>query len=405
MPAPKAISLNEKEWIKQYIQETYDITVVDTFDCQVLSEVIAKQKGTKISYSTFRRLFDLVPNTNSQSRFILNALAVAVGFKNWELFKHHVASFDSNVINQNIQVYSRQLPNSGVLLLETIKKLPITTWMGGYQLQSCVALAIEHQDFDLLKEVVQIPFDVDNQNVYEHLVIGFQSLYFQSIKNNEAVIEFVRANIGSSILLQKCLLQAYVDEKYLHSFLGKWFDAIEEGTLPDLLLFKNLLLCQKAFNTNEVDKAKIHFNLVIKQSEQNHIEIHSILKARIGVWNLVLNNDKETIDNFYTSLSSPFDKADFAVIASRLLWTYYDEVATISFLEEISLKEFPPVKDFFQKGRHNLLFLTLAIHYHLKQQHQQSQEYFKLFNPTTLGYDIVNIEFYLPWIERLNLIK
>ena len=405
MPAPKAISPNEKEWIKQYIQETYDINVVDTFDCQVLSEAIVKQNGTKISYSTFRRLFDLVPNTNSQSRFILNALAVAVGFKNWELFKHHVASFDSNVINQNIQVYSRQLPTSSALLLETIKKLPITTWMGGYQLQSCVTLAIEHQDFDLLKEVVQIPFDVDNQNVYEHLVIGFQSLYFQSIKNNEAVIEFVRANIGSSILLQKCLLQAYVDEKYLHSFLGKWFDAIEESTLPDLLLFKNLLLCQKAFNTNEVDKAKIHFNLAIKQSEQNHIEIHSILKARIGVWNFVLNNDKETIDNFYTSLSSPFDKADFAVIASRLLWTYYDEVATIAFLEEISLKEFPPVKDFFQKGRHNLLFLTLAINYHLKHDHQQSQEYFKLFNPTTLGYDIVNIEFYLPWIERLNLIK
>jgi hypothetical protein len=402
MPAPKAISPNEKEWIKQYIQEAYDITVVDTFDCQVLSEAIAKKNGTKISYSTFRRLFDLVPNNNTKSRFILNALAVAVGFKNWELFKLHVAGFDTNVINQNIQVYSRQLPNSSALLLETIKKLPIITWMGGYQLQSCVALAIEHQDFDLLKEVVQIPFDVDNQNVYEHLVIGFQSLYFQSVKNNDAVIEFVRTNIESSILLQKCLLQAYVDEKYLDSFLGKWFDAIEENTLPDLLLFKNLLLCQKSFNINEVDKAKTYFYVALKLSMQNQLEIHPILKARIGVWNLVLNKDKQSIATYYNSLSCPFDKADFAVIASRLLWTYYDELATISFLEHITLKEFPAVKDFFQKGRHNLLLLTLAIHYYLKQEHQQSKEYFNLFNSNTLGYDIVNVDFYEKWIQKLE---
>ena len=183
MPAPIAISANEQEWIKQYLQETYDITIVDAFDCQALSDAILKEKGTTISYSTFRRLFNLVPNTNSQSRFILNTLAVAVGFKNWEAFKHHVASFDTNVINQNIQVYSRQLPNSGALLLETIKKLPITTWLGGYQLQNIITIAIEHHDFELLKEVVHLPFEIDKQNVYEHLVISFQSFYFLIVRN------------------------------------------------------------------------------------------------------------------------------------------------------------------------------------------------------------------------------
>jgi hypothetical protein len=402
MPAPISISSNEQAWIKQYLQETYDIAVVDAFDCRVLSEAVYKHKGTKISYSTFRRLFNLVPNTNSLSRYVLNALAEAVGFKNWELFKQHVARFDTNVINQNIQIYSRQLPNSSALLLETIKKLPISTRIGGYQLQSIINIAIGNKDFDLLKKVVQIPFDADNQKEYEHLVIGFQSLYFQSIKNNEAVIEFVRTNIGSSILLQKCLLQAYVDEKYLDCFLGKWFDAIQENTLPDLLLFKNLLLCQKAINSKEVYKAKTCFNLALKLSKQNQLEVHPILKARLGVWHLVLNNDKETINTFFNSLSNPFDKADFAVIASRLLWTYNDEVAPIPFLEHISLKEFPPIKNFFQKGRYNLLLLTLAIHYHLKQEHQKSQECYKLFNPTTLGYDIVNVDFYLVWINKLS---
>jgi hypothetical protein len=402
MPAPKFISANEQEWIKHYLQETYDMTVVDAFDCQALSDAIAKQTGTKISYSTFRRLFDLVANTNSQSKFVLNALAVAVGFKNWEVFKLHVADFDTNVINQNIQIYFRQLPDSGNLILETITKLPIITWMGGYQLQNIITIAIENNDFDLLQKVVHLPFEIEKQNVYEHLVIGFQSFYFQSMKNNEAVIQFVTENIGTSIVLQKCLLQAYVDEKYLDRFLGKWFDAVQENTLPDLLLFKNLLLCQKSFNHKEMDKASVYFKVGLKEFKNSSEAIHPILKARIGVWDLVLNNNKQKIDSYFASLSNPFDKADFAVIGSRLLWTYYDETLPISFLDTITIKEFPTVKDFFQKGRYNVLLLTLAIHYYLKQEKQQSKEYFELFNPTTLSYDIVNIEFYLPWIEKLS---
>jgi hypothetical protein len=173
MPAAISITQNEQHWIKEYLQESYDIVINDAFDCQILSEAIYKSKGINISYSTFRRLFDLVKNTNSQSRFVLNALAVAVGFKNWEVFKQHVSCFDTNVINQNIQIYSCQLPNSQALILETIKRLPITTWLGGYQLQNIISLAIEHNDFELLKQVVHLPFDIEKQNVYEHLVIGF----------------------------------------------------------------------------------------------------------------------------------------------------------------------------------------------------------------------------------------
>ncbi len=403
MPAAIVISQNEQDWIKQYLQETYDITIEDAFDCQTLSDAIYKEKATSISCSTLRRLFDLVPNTNAQSRFILNAMAVAVGFKNWDVFKTHVTGFDTNMINQNIQIYSRQLPNSNIIIFETLKKLAITTWMGGYQLQSIIAIAIENNDFELLQKVVHLPFDIEKQNVYEHLVIGFQSFYFQSIKNNKPVIAFVTENIETSIVLQKCLLQAYVDEKHLDCFLGKWFDAVQENTLLDLLLFKNLLLCQKAVNNKEIENAIVYFNLALKEIKKSSVVIHPILKARIGVWELVLNGSKEKINSYFGSLSNPFDKADFAVIASRLLWTYHDANAPISFLEQISLKDFPSVKDYFQKGRYNVLLLTLAIHHHLKQEQQQSKAYFKLFNGTILGYDIVNIDFYMLWIERLQL--
>ena len=42
--------------------------------------------------------------------------------------------------------------------------------------------------------------------------------------------------------------------------------------------------------------------------------------------------------------------ADFLVIASRLIWTYRKEKESILFLNEIKPKDFPTVKDFFQKG-------------------------------------------------------
>ena len=44
MPAPIAISTNEQEWIKQYLQETYGVTIVDAYDCQALSDTILKAK-------------------------------------------------------------------------------------------------------------------------------------------------------------------------------------------------------------------------------------------------------------------------------------------------------------------------------------------------------------------------
>ena len=405
MPAPNPITLNEKVWIKQYIQETYDISVVDTFDCQLLSEAVTKLKGATISCSTFRRLFDLVPNTNTQSRYILNTLAIAVGFKNWEAFKIHVAGFDVNVINQNIQLYKGGFPNSRKLILETITNLPITTWIGGYQLQSIINIAIANKDFELLDEVVHIPFEIDNQAVYEHLVIAFQTLYFQSVKGNTDVIAFVERTISQSTVLQKCLLQAYVDERYLNGFFGSWLDVIQESRVPDLLLFKNLLLCQKDFviEKNTVKTKKI-FSIVTKQVANSSFEIHPILKARIGVWELILNKNPKKLIDYFNGLQNPFDKADLAVIASRLLWMYHSETDAVPLLDNIKSADFPVVKDYFQKGRYNVLILTIAINQYLKHDKVNAKINFKLIDRNTFAYDIVNLDFYIPWMERLSLL-
>ncbi|MDI1316849.1 hypothetical protein [Flavobacterium sp.] len=402
MPAAIIISSNEQNWIKEYLQETYDVVIKDAFDCQNLCALIDKQKGIKISYSTLRRLFDLVTNTNAPSRFILNQLSVAVGFKNWEVFKTHVHSFDVNVINQNLQLYCNNTEKYRIVLLETILNLPIHTWIGGYQFQNCINVAIEKNDFEVLDKVIIHHYDLDNKHIYEHITIGFQSLYFQSVSGNKQIIDFVKRHIATSLVLQKCLLQAYVNETYLDSFLGEWFSVIEDNTLPNLLLFKNLLLCQKAYNEKNISNAKTYYSNALKQAETADFEIHPILKARLGVWELILNKNPKKLTAYFNSLENPFDIADFAVIASRLLWIY-DKEATTDFLEHIAIEKFPTVKNYFQKGRFNLLLLSLAIHYHLKKDVLKTKAYFKQIDITTFGYDIVNIEFYESWIEILKL--
>lgn len=405
MPAPITINFNEKEWIKQYVQETFDITVVDSFDCQTLSDLIVNQKGIKISCSTLRRLFDLVPNSNTQSRFTLNALSCSVGFKNWEAFKIHVTGFDVNVINQNIQIYKSGLPNSSKLISDTVANLPINTWIGAYQLQSIIDIAIENREFDLLEKIVNLPFEIDNQIVYEHLVIALQSLYFQSFKGNEEVVSFVKRNVAHAPVLQKCLLQSYVDERYLNGFFGTWLDAIQENTLSDLLLFKNLLLCQKAFVIEKNTlKAKKIFVIIKNQLSYSLFEIHPILKARIGVWDLILNGKPKTLNDYFIDLQNPFDRADFAVIASRLIWMYHSDNKEILFLESIKNTDFPVLKDYFQKGRYNVLILTLAINYNLKKDDTSAKVNFNLIDRNTFAYDIVNLDFYIPWMEKLSLL-
>ncbi len=405
MPAPKAISPHEKEWIQYYLQETYGVIVADTYDCQTLSDAILNKTAIKISCSTLRRLYDLVPNPSAHSSFILNAFAVSAGFITWDVFKKHVAGFDAHMINQNIQIYARQLPNGREVILETIKNLPISTWLGGYQLQSIVTIAIENNDFELLDDLVAIPFNIDCIKVNEHLVIAFQSFYFQSAKGNTALIAFVERNIAKSKVLQKCLLQAYVDERHLNDFLGVWLDAIQEQTLPDLLLFKNLLLCQKAFVIEkDIAKAKKIIVKVNKQVASYLFEIHPILKARIGVWELILNQNPKKLNNYFNELQNPFDIADFAVIASRLLWMYHSAEESIPFLDHINTKQFPVVKDYFQKGRCNVLLLTFAINHYLKKDATNAKSTFKLVDSNTFAYDIVNIDFYLAWMERLRLL-
>jgi hypothetical protein len=150
--------------------------------------------------------------------------------------------------------------------------------------------------------------------------------------------------------------------------------------------------------------AKRIFSMVTNLEANTAFEIHPILKARIGVWELILNKNPKKLNDYFNGLQNPFDKADFAVIASRLLWMYHSETDAIPLLDNIKSADFPVVKDYFQKGRYNVLILTLAINQYLKHDKVNAKINFKLIDRNTFAYDIVNLDFYIPWMERLSLL-
>lgn len=186
----------------------------------------------------------------------------------------------------------------------------------------------------------------------------------------------------------------------MDTFLGEWLEQLNESTIFDILLFKELLLCQKNYNENNIIKAKNRFKIALKHSLSHNFEIHPILKARLAVWDMILNNNQNRMSEYFFKLKNPYDIADFIVISFRLLWIYNKDIPENLNTQINSI--FPVVKDYFQKGRHNILLLTLAIYFYKKNELKSSKHYFSQVNTTTFGYDIVNIEFYENWIDLLK---
>jgi arabinogalactan endo-1,4-beta-galactosidase len=90
------------------------------------------------------------------------------------------------------------------------------------------------------------------------------------------------------------------------------------------------------------------------------------------------------------------------VFISRLLWIYSTEKTHLNFLNQINLDDSTKVKTFAEKGRFNILQLSIAINFYLDNNHYDACRLFKSIDKNTFGYDIVNMNFYAHWISRLN---
>lgn len=401
MPAPINISIEEKKWIKTYLKDIYEIEVKDNYDCKKLYELINERNNINISLTTLRRFFNLIPDNGFRSLYSMNQLAMAIGFENYQKFKSYVHRFDINLINQNIQLYSLDTNTFRAQILSTLKNLSFNQWEETFQMLSIISLAIKNKDEYVLnfflKEQDDRTFEFN-----EKQIIATQEFYFEARKGNEFVINFIKKNVTTSTFLQVNLLQCYVDEYNLNGFFGDWLSVDFKKSVPDLLIFKTLLLCQLNFVNAEIQTAQQLFKKVSDLKEKANFNLHSILNARICAWNVIFYNDYTHIGDYYKKLKNPFEIADFTVILSRLLWEFHSD-NYIEILNQVVIDAFPLHKNYFEKGRYNILLLTLAINYFKQNEYQQATKYFTLFDKSLIGFDITNLTFYTQWIEKFEV--
>jgi hypothetical protein len=401
MPAPINISIEEKKWIKTYLNDIYGVDVKDSYDCKKLYELINERNNINISLTTLRRFFNLIPDNGFRSLYSMNQLVMAIGFENYQKFKSYVHRFDINLINQNIQLYGLDPNKYSVQLLSTLKSLSFNQWEETFQILSIISLAIKNKDEYILNFIIQEQND-KSVEFNEKQIIALQEFYFEARKGNDFVIDFIKNRLENSLFLQVNLLQSYVDERNLTTFYGDWLSVSFKKTVPDLLIFKTLLLCQLNFVNAEIQTAKQLFKKVSDLKEKANFNLHPILNARICAWNVIFYNDFTHIEDYYKRLKNPFEIADFSVILSRLLWEFYSD-DYIEILSLVAIESFPLHKNYFEKGRYNILLLTLAINFYKQNEYQQVIKYFTLFDKSLIGFDITNLTFYTQWIEKFEI--
>lgn len=401
MPAPINISIEEKKWIKTYLKDIYEIEVKDNYDCKKLYELINERNNIYISLTTLRRFFNLIPDNGFRSLYSMNQLAMAIGFENYQKFKSYVHRFDINLINQNIQLYSLDTNTYRAQILSTLKNLSFNQWEETFQMLSIISIAIKNKDEYVLNFILKEQDDRTSE-FNEKQIIATQEFYFEARKGNEFVINFIKKNVTTSTFLQVNLLQCYVDEYNLNGFFGAWLSVDFKKSVPDLLIFKTLLLCQLNFVNAEIQTAQQLFKKVSDLKEKANFNLHPILNARICAWNVIFYNDYTHISDYYKKLKNPFEIADFTVILSRLLWEFHSD-NYIEILNQVVIDAFPLHKNYFEKGRYNILLLTLAINYFKQNEYQKATKYFTLFDKSLIGFDITNLTFYTQWIEKFEV--
>lgn len=368
MPAPIPISLHEKQWLKKFIEDQYQLQLTDSFNCKKLSVILKSNYGISISYNTFRRLFNIVPNPNyCTSLFTLNSICTAIGFANFNAFKKHIIAFDFAAFNEVLMVSSLKGKADHKKITEGIKTISASNWEEAFLIKSVVELCIQLNDYVLLKKVVEIPFQIKEEAVHQRIFISFQDIYIEAANGNKRMIAFVLKQIQTNIVLQKILLQTYVLEQLLTSFWGKWLLAADCNLIDDMPVFRNILLCQKAYIEKDFEKAINYFEKTTKSLKRKGIFIHPILLGRVAAWDVILNKNNRSLHKYYYGLKKQFDQVYFLVFYCRLIWTYKDKNIRFDLLESIDTSNFSVPFNVFDTQIVSKFFVTLSVHFHQKK--------------------------------------
>jgi hypothetical protein len=364
MPASVLVTIKEKNWLKKILEEKFQQEISDSYSCIRLSNLISEKLNLEINYNTIRRIFDVVKTKNNPSVYSLNLLSKSIDFNDFEDFKKYIYKFDNDIFNELIHLSYERKKIDHQMMMEFVNELTSPNWEQIYQLKNIIDLCIQIQDFNFLKQVLHLQFNIKNEDFSEKFAVCFQVLYFEAKNKNLSVNNFILQNIATSEILQRILLQIYVSEDYLNDFWGDWLEAASVDLVYDMEVFRNILLCQKNFNLKLFDEAK---ELLTKAKNAVIIskqKIHPILLGRIAAWDIILNANYQNPPLYFNQINNSFDQVCYFVFYYRLINIYQKIEIQKGLLASIDLKELPTTLGAFDKKLLNKFYLTSSLYYH-----------------------------------------
>ena len=376
MPSNIIISKNEKNWLKKLLEERFQIIINNSYSCKQLSILLLKKNNLMLSYNTLRRLFDIVESKSKPSEYTLNILANCVGFLSYSDFKKYVNKFDTDIINELIITFYEQKKIDESLVMPYFEDYISPSWQEVYQLKNVIDLCIKTSHYSCLKKIIDIKFDPNTEEFLEKFTVCFQELYFEAEKGNKKLNQFILNNIPNSEILQRILLQVYIRENLLHDFWGLWLESATLQLVEDMPVFKNTLLCQKLFEKNELNQAKIHLKKAKDFFRKTTHPIHPILIGRMAAWDVILKGNVKFAEAELGKIETLFEKICFLVFYYRLLFTYNENNKHLDLIETITQRKLHISLGAFDKKIVNKYFLILAFHYHAKNNIEKSKASF-----------------------------
>lgn len=366
MPSSISISKTEKLWLKKLVEEKFNLIIEDSYSCIQLSNKLYNQLNININYNTLRRLFGIVESKGNPSNFTLNEISRALSFNNFQEFVNYINKFDLDLFNELILSGYEQKMIEHDEVINYLNKILNPNWEEAYQIKNIIDFCIKFSDFKLLKKIVHLHFNPNTDEFLEKFALCFQDLYFEARYENSLINDFIKSNIPTSEVLQRILLQIYVREGKLNSFWGEWLELTPINLVPDMLIFKQILLIQKEFENNNINSAIEKFGICKLEIKKSKVYIHPILLGRVSAWDIILNKNKKTSVTFFKKLKSSFDKACFIIFLNRLTSLYLPNNTSSDLIELIDLKSMPTTLNAFNKKLLSKFYLTLAYHFHQK---------------------------------------
>lgn len=360
MPASVPINFHEKKWLVKIIQDVYGIQVIDAYSCQKLSEELERKAKISISYNTLRRLFGIIKGPTNASRFTLDSLCKGMGYTDFTAFQQAVNQFEKDFFNEMLILNRLGNRKDDQIILGIVQQFQMKTWDEVYQFKSIIDLCLEVKNFDLLTQIFELPFDTNSEDVTWRLYVSFQSIYVQSCQNNEAVIDYIAQLLKTNELAQRILLQLFVEEDCLQGYYGKWLLATSEDLVEDMPVFRNLMLCQRAFELQDMPGAKRHLVWSKKAFQES---MHPNLKGRIAAWDYILESRTDTAHYFFEEIQEFSSKLSFLVFFYRLLEVYQQDLSVFEFIERFEVDDLLINFSFPEKHNLNKMYLLKARYF------------------------------------------